>query len=767
MATPFSSHRIVRRLGLVAAAAGLGAAAIAGLWRFSLRTPLDPAPYLAVDASTELTDRNGALLHPYLNAGEQWCFPRPLAEISPYLVQATVAVEDQRFYRHGGVDAFAVVRAAMQNVFGGAAVSGASTITMQTVKLAEGRGPGFTGKALQAHRAARLERTASKSAIIEAYLNNAPYGLNLVGVEAAARRYFGKPANELTLAEAAALAGLPKSPNGLMPIAHPERARARRDFVLRRMRDEGYITAEACARASAEPIGAAWHAFPAHAPHLLAKAEKRPGAIPTTLDAAIQRNVERRLKAHVASSGGEITNGAVFVVHIPTGAVIARAGSADFFNTPGGGQFDAARAPRSPGSALKPFTYAVAMQRQLLYPSEKLYDGPLDYGLYNPGNFDGTYSGLVAAHDALRLSLNVPAVALLERVGGTSLLDFLRGGGLTTLTKPAAHYGLGLTLGSCEVTLEELTALYAAVAAMGACKPLDPFAANPVPARTLLPADLCAALYAMLEHPLPGDLDPQLVAKGGKPPRAAWKTGTSTGYRDAWAFVFNRHYLVSVWLGNNDERASPYLVGISSAVPIAEAIFRSLPEVNVPAWPDPSAAGPLSPVCAVSGLPAAEACRDRRMAPIPASLFLHRVCDVHRAGPGGVLTARWPAAPIQWDLARVGEAPHPRSSRAADTALAILEPAAEAEFVLTGDPNGDVVHFTASIDPDDGLHWYLDARYLGRTAPGERMSWKLVPGRFRLTCLAPNGETASSEFVVRRSADASTGPASRSESGQS
>jgi len=317
-----------------------GAAALFALTLAILFRPMDTDRYLAVEASGEVLDRNGRPLMAFLNDSEQWCFPRKLSDVSPYLIQATIAAEDQRFREHPGVDAAAVARAGYQNVKGRGIVSGASTLTMQVVKR-QHPSRSFAGKAVQAIEALRLDARASKDDILQCYLNSAPYGLNLVGCEAASRRYFGVPASELTIAEAALLAGLPKSPSGSMPLTKPEEARQRRDYVLRRMLQDGYISAEEFDTAHNSPMDVAWHEFPKRAPHLamrLASSCPPGSSVTTTIDARIQAKVEGLIKEHLLLLPGEVTNAAAIVVDVQTANVLAHVGSGDFFNTPGGGQ---------------------------------------------------------------------------------------------------------------------------------------------------------------------------------------------------------------------------------------------------------------------------------------------------------------------------------------------------------------------------------------------------------------------------------------------
>jgi penicillin-binding protein 1C len=778
------------RITVAAAIAAAVALAVALFW------PMDPVPYLRVHASGEMVDRSGRQMYAVLNDRGQWCFRRELGEISPYLVQATVAAEDERFYSHAGVDPIAVVRAVWQNVSRRRVVSGASTLTMQVVKDRSHPSRSLGAKARQALHALRLDARATKEAILEAYLNTAPYGLNLVGCEAASRRFFGKPSGELTLSEAALLAGLPKAPTACMPLVHPARALVRRDYVLRRMREEGCIEEETYRRALAEPVTAKWHEFPKLSPHLATsiREELSQGKqVRVTLDADVQRRVEELVRGWVKRFDGDVTNAAAIVIDVSEATVLARVGSADFFSTPGGGQVDGCRAPRSPGSALKPFTYALAMERQRLYACETLLDDSLDYGLYSPGNFDGEYNGLIPAGEALRRSLNVPAITVLERVGVEPVYAFLESAGLTTLRRPAEDYGLGLTIGNCEVRLEELAAAYCALANLGEYRPLrirqdqdgarvrapsleEQTEARPgarkASARRILSRGTCLKVYEMLEQPLPEEFSRSVVRAKGVPERVCWKTGTSTGYRDAWAFVFNQHYVVGVWTGNNSGRASPSLVGSRAALPLAARLFRALEPKSTPAWPDLQDDLREVTVCAVSGLPATPWCARTNACWLPRNQFLHRKCDMHYPH-----VERWPGTAKGWDLAHIEspvelartendivsrtEPAQDAGARKASTppvvspfspeqakSLRILIPTNKAEYVLTGEPGGDRIKLRTSVDAHEPLHWYLNDHYVGDSTPESPRFVDLAPGTHKLACMTAGGALDLVHFQV-------------------
>ncbi len=722
-----------------------------------LSWPLDEDYYRVSNVSQELRDRNGNLLYCYLNKNDSWCFERGIEEISPRLIQATVSVEDQRFYSHWGVDPFAIVRALIQDIVHFRIVSGASTIPMQVVKMvcaAHGRS---CNKVYQAVEAIRLSLHCSKDKILEMYLNFAPYGGNLIGCEAAARRYFGKPARELTTAEAALLAALPKAPGYFSPLNHQSRALARRNYVLDRMYEEKFIDRKDLLVAKKQPLNARYCEFPQRSPHLAmwVRDTVRPGSpVAVALDGTIQEKCEGILSHGVRNLGNGVENAAVMVVDVRTAEVLARVGSAGFYDVPGG-QVDLCRAPRSPGSALKPFLYALAMERNNLYASETLMDDTWDLGLYRPENFNRYYNGTISAGYALRKSLNVPAVSLLQRIGIDSYYRHLKDIGFTTLKRSADHYGLGLTLGNCEVKLEEAVAAYCTIANLGVYRPLRTIRDSDVGAeRRIYSPGTCMMIYQMLEQPLPSELDRDMNAVHS-PTRVCWKTGTSWGLRDAWAFVWNAHYVVGVWVGNNDARSSELLVGARAALPLAGKIFRSLPGKATSEWPEAGGELREALVCATSGLPTSQWCKDTRTVYLPRTQYLCRTCRMHQpvAGREGVkIIEKRPASPRNWDLAAVAIPVRPSSSGSAagyarQIGLEILEPSDGAEYVLTGEPDGDRIRIRASVE-DNPLHWYLDDKYIGDSGQNRGVFIDLEAGAHRLTCMSMEGETDTIEYNV-------------------
>ncbi len=755
----------VRRLLLCLLVAGALFAILMLGWIY---WPMDLRPYRERAWSGRMLARDGEILFASVNLEEQWSIPVGLAEINPWLVKATIAVEDHRFRRHHGVDPIAVLRAAGQNFWRGRIYSGASTITMQLVRLVHPRPRSYVWKLLQAVEAIRVERNLSKDEILALYLNIAPYGMNLQGCEAASLRYWGKPTRELTLAEAALLAGLPKSPSRLMPLKHPEKALARRKMVLRRMQEEGVISKALYASTVDRPVTVAWHDFPRHAEHAATGqlVALRAGAVvETTLDSKIQRGLERVILGARPELDPRGLNCAVLVCEPATGAVLGWIGSKGFFDPTVDGQVDCTRALRSPGSTLKPFAYALALQRNVLYSSEGLRDDPLDYGLYRPQNMDGGYRGIVTATAALQQSLNIPAMTVLERLGVTRFCDHLRGLGISSLFRPDPEYGIGLILGNCEVSLWELSGAYCTLAAGGGRRTLHwtprLSAEVAVKTRDVFTRGTRLAMYRMMEQPLPGQLELPGKAKVTNPLRACWKTGTSTNHRDAWAMVFNNAVVVGVWVGRNDGVGVPNLSGYSDALPVAARILRDVLPAEYWQWPEFEGAWKTVEMCSITGLPAAESCPSVYNEQIPVEQHVQRRCDVHYFRPsasGEQVQIRWPGSTQGWDLANIpvsanalaGEEGGVAATQRVVRGLEIVAPAKESVFLLAGDERGNRVRLRTSLDAVEDLFWYLNDRYLGLSRPEEPLLMTLEEGKHKLVCMRESGEWVQVRFSVRR-----------------
>ncbi len=587
--------RVLRRAGaLVLAALCL---VVIGVW--CLRwVPLPPGLGRRPAGSWEFVDRHGHSLRavPEGPGYSRWV---SLESIPSSYVAATLAAEDKRFWRHPGVDGLATARALMHRLRYGRIVSGGSTITQQLIKMAAPRPRTWRTKLIEALQALRLEQVWTKPRILEEYLNRLDYGNQCFGCAEAAVFYFSKPLADVSAAEAALLAGLPQAPSRLNPVRHPERARKRQQWILDRMRQTGVLDVDAWKRARAEALRYAAPRRRFEAPHLIDRlmlSSMAPGAdeggdaggggvVRTTVDLEVQRLAERALRRHLDPlRERSVRNGAIVVIENATGDVLALVGSPDFFAVPAG-QVNGAWARRSPGSALKPFTVLLALERGVT-PATVVADLPVDFptatGVFRPVNYDRRHHGPVRVRVALANSLNIPAVKLLDQAGGPALLrDRLRAWGLTTLMQAPEHYGLGLTLGNAEVRLLELTSAYAALARLGeyrpyrllrgvdAVAPEDPPGAGFDPRPAWLVADILSDNGArVLAFGAESDLRFEFPV--------ACKTGTSSGFRDNWAFGYTPEYTVGVWVGNAEGSPMDRVSGVTGAAPVLQEIFRFL-----------------------------------------------------------------------------------------------------------------------------------------------------------------------------------------------
>ncbi|MGI8527572.1 MAG: penicillin-binding protein 1C [Pseudolabrys sp.] len=567
--------------------AGFGAlASIIALSGTAWIAALGPPPLgdkLAV--SHAVLDREGRLLRAYATKDGRWRLPANVADVDPRFFQILFAYEDRRFRDHRGVDPLALGRAALQFADSGHIVSGGSTLTMQVARLLEPRGArSFAAKARQMVRAVEIERALSKDEILALYLALAPYGGNLEGLRAASLSYLGKEPRRLTLGEAALLVALPQSPEGRRPDRHPDAARAARDRVLDRVAASGAIPRDEIARAKTEPVPEVRKPLPLFAPHaadqvIAAEPDRRVHRL--TLDLPLQKTLEDLARTRALAMGPDISV-AIVVLDNASGEVRARVAAPDYFDMRRAGQVDMTRALRSPGSTLKPFIYGLAFEDGFLHPETLIDDKPARYGNYAPENFDLTFQGTVTIRRALQLSLNVPAIAVLDKVGTDRLAARLRSAGVNLVLPKGEAPGLAMGLGGVGVSLNDLTMLYAGLARMGAAQPLIERAGESGDARRLI--DPVAAWY--VGNVLIGVPPPNNAPHG----RIAFKTGTSYGYRDAWAIGFDGRMTIGVWVGRADGAPVPGLVGRVSAAPILFDAFSRTGQAPKALAPAPNGA---------------------------------------------------------------------------------------------------------------------------------------------------------------------------------
>ena len=717
----------------------------AAVGAFFLLDALFPFP---VDRSTEaqsggsalVLDRNGGLISWRVDAVEAWRLPVPLERISPWMVKATVAAEDKRFWQHGGVDALAAARALRQNLTNGRRVSGASTLTMQCIRLVWPRPRTYVNKCIEVFRAVQFERAATKDEIIELYLNTAPYGGNVIGVEAAARRYFGKGAADLSLAEAALLAGIPQRPARFNPLKHLGRALERRDFVLVRMQALGLATDEQLRAVDHESVvlrrAPGRTEAPLFADYVIARGVKS-GPVRTTIGPDVQAAAAGAALEHAKGLRPMGIDGvAAVVIDVQASELLAMVGTADRLNA-ATGCINGATVRRQPGSLLKPFIYASAFDAGMLTPRSVVYDVPSSWSGYRPQNMDRQFLGPVSAAMALSGSRNLPAVRLLDSLGAERLAADLNRMGLG-LPDVGERCGLSLALGTAEVRLVDVANAYAALARLGVYRPLRVCVDEPGGSaeRLYSPGAAYLAVRAL------GPLDDREAGP------IVWKTGTSWGHRDAWAVVVTPEYVVAVWCGRHSGRGHPALVGADAALPLAKEIANRIAGRRQTAWARPVGVGTRH-ACSVSGAPVTAACPSGVVAEYLPGVSSDVPCRVHRfAVRDGVrqAVAVWPASVANYLASRAKpEGVVPRSR------IDILSPVSGGEYVLPvgrGIASWSLVLSARAASTASVLYWYLDGEFLARSSAGEAVRWPMRLGRHELIACDGSGASSRVTFSV-------------------
>jgi penicillin-binding protein 1C len=541
---------------------------------------LGPVPLgEGLDFSTTVVDREGRLLRPYATREGRWRLPTQTDGVDPRYLELLIAYEDKRFRGHLGIDPLALLRASAQVLTHGRILSGGSTLTMQVARLLEPRTErSLLAKLRQLVRAVEIERRLTKQEVLTLYLNLAPYGGNLEGVRAASLAYFAREPKRLTLGESALLVALPQSPEARRPDRSAMAAARARNRVLDRVAASGIFDAAEIARAKAEPVPAARAPMPMLAPHAaddaVAALSER-SLIRLTIDARWQASLEELARERARSLGPNISV-AILAIENATGEVLARVGSADYFDAERAGQVDMTAALRSPGSTLKPFIYGLGFEDGIIHPQTMIEDRPVRYGAYAPENFDLTFQGTVSVRKALQMSLNVPAVAVLDRVGAGRFTARLRQAGGALVLPSGEIPGLAMGLGGVGVRLSDLVMLYAGLARLGTTAPLIEQVTEALPAGADAEADARRLMEPVAAWYV-GD-----ILRGTPPPenapagRIAFKTGTSYGYRDAWSVGFDGKRTIGVWVGRPDGAPVPGLVGRTAAAPILfDAFARS------------------------------------------------------------------------------------------------------------------------------------------------------------------------------------------------
>ena len=737
-----------------------------------------PRHLFHVPYSTVVTDRNEELLGARIASDGQWRFP-PRNTTPEKIKECLITFEDKHFYHHWGVNPFAIGRAFYQNVKNKRIVSGGSTLTMQTIRLARNESRTFREKLIEMIWATRLEFRASKEEILSMYISHAPFGGNVVGLDAAAWRYFGHSADDLSWAESAMLAVLPNAP----AMIHLSKGRKtlldKRNRLLKQLLEKKTIDSSTYELAISEPLPDEPHPLPQIAPYLVSRFyQERNGEYSrSTINKGIQTQVEDLAERWSNEFGrSDIRNLAILVIDIPSNQVVAYCGNVHFDQKQGGNQVDVIQAPRSTGSILKPFLYYAMLQEGSLLPDMLLPDVPVNINGFTPQNFSMQFEGAVPASEALARSLNIPAVTMLQRYGVPKFHSFLQQIGLKTINRSSSHYGLSLILGGAEATLWDVTNAYAMMGRsllqlpQRSCSLLLPTSRITESTDPFQPGAVWQTFDALKEVNRPEEIDWKSIPSMQT---IAWKTGTSYGFRDAWAVGVTPRYAVGVWVGNATGEGKPGLVGAQTAGPVLFDIFNLLPSSS---WfTRPAGIFVEAEVCRKSGhlkgrfcdetdtllvLPAGlrtEACPYHHLVTLSAneSQRIYENC----ANTEPTLRKSWFTLPPVWEW--YYKRHHPeykplppfKAGCGEDTfqPMQFIYPPMNARIKLPKQLDGSKGFLTVELahnNPNATVFWHLDETYQAQTQDFHKISLQPAAGKHSLTAVDGEGNTISTTFFV-------------------
>ncbi len=759
-----------------------------------------PPTLFTAGTSYVIEDKDGKLLNASIADDGQWRFP--YNERVPYkFAQCIINFEDKRFLFHNGADMLAMARAIQQNISRGKVVSGGSTLTMQVIRLSRKQPRNIWQKAIESILALRMELTYSKKEILALYCSNAPFGGNVVGLDAAAWRYYGRSPQQLSWGEMAALAVLPNSPSLVNVAKNRELLLKKRNRLLDNLYAEKQIDGITCELAKLEPLPGEPKPLPQLAPHLLQRFKeefvknKNNGLtrIKTTIDANLQRSVSQVIEQHHHFlKGNGINNAATLVLDVETGNALAYAGNIYHpENAELESHVDIIRSPRSPGSALKPFLYTSMLSDGLILPHSLIPDIPMQIGGYMPQNFDQHYDGAVPASKALARSLNIPAIKMLQQYKYARFYEVLKQSGITTLNRPAGTYGLSLVLGGCEVTMWDLAGAYANMAramnhqfknkgkvvAEDFHEPAYVNRQSPVvnKKRQAPNFDLTSIWFtfqAMQEVMRPGEEG--LWQQFTSSQKIAWKTGTSFGFRDGWAIGVTPEHVVAVWVGNADGEGRPGLIGIETAAPVLFDIFRLLPSSK---WfAEPAFDYSFLPVCRESGYRAGADCDHPDTLMVPRNGARAQQCAYHKKihldpsgayrvtencfAPSRMLHSNWFVLPtaMEWyykqnhhDYKPLPAYKDGCGENSNGKQIELIYPQMDAKiyvpYELSGE-KGKTVFTAAHRNSNAKIFWHLDENYFTTTSHFHQVALSPSPGKHILTLVDESGESITRVFEI-------------------
>jgi len=707
-------------------------------WLFCLPRDL----FKGTSYSSVVLSREGELLGARIADDQQWRFP-PCQNVPDKYAEALIEFEDKHFKWHPGVDPLALARAVYQNVSEKKVVSGGSTITMQVIRMSRGKERTIKQKIVEAILATRLELRCSKKEILALYATHAPFGGNVVGLEAAAWRYYGGSADDLSWGEAATLAVLPNSPSSIHVGRNRDKLLEKRNRLLNRLYEKGLMDETDYELSVEEPLPSEPLALPSYAFHYVEECcTEQPGKnVTTSIDLGLQKKVEAITDrwCHEFSING-IADMAAVVIDVHTGEILAYVGNADMSRNRFGVKVDIARAPRSTGSTLKPLLYCAMLQDGDILPRTLVQDTPVNINGFAPQNFDLEYSGAVPASEALSRSLNVPSVHMLRQYGVPKFHDLLKKLGMTSLTRPSGDYGLSLILGGGEGKLVELTKIYADISHYYQEKDFKDY---PYYDRTAI----WYMFDALKEVNRPDEMDWRMISSVRK---VAWKTGTSYGFRDGWAIGVTTDYAVGVWAGNAQGQGVPGLVGGRTAGPVMFDIFNVLPSSEWFADP-PYGEYVMAEVCHESGHLKGMNCERCDTIPLPLNAMRSEPCPYHRLVDGvGSMFLLPPAMEWYYRQHHPEYEPLP-AKKTGYQAMEFIYPYDNSTMTIPRQMDGSVrgiVFNLAHSNPETEVYWHLDSEYIATTRYLHQLSLIPEPGRHTVTVVDADGNTLSIGFTV-------------------
>lgn len=736
--------------------------------------------------STIIEDSEGRLLSGKIANDEQWRFPE-IDSVPTKFVKAIIYFEDEYFFYHPGVNSFSILRAFKQNIMAGKIVSGGSTITMQTIRLSrKGKSRNFLEKIKEALLSLRLELTENKNTILNLYASHAPFGGNVVGLEAASWRYFGRKPSQLSWGEACMLAVLPNAPALIYPGKNHKKLKAKRDRLLEKLYENGEIDNETCELAKAESLPGSPHAIPSKTPHLLdriVKEGKKGKKITTTINFTLQKKVNKIIdNYHGILNQNEIHNISAIVLDIENSTVLAYTGNSNCPEENSGRNVDIITSPRSTGSILKPFLYTFMLQDGEILPNTLIPDIPTQYSGYAPKNFDKSYDGAVPASNALARSLNIPAIRMLQNYGIEKFYHQLKKLHFKTINKPANHYGLSIILGGAEVTLWDLSNAYMKMAqtlndtgfiSEASFIKNDLSNKNPIPSEPMVfePGAIWWTFEALSTLNRPWQETGWQEFDSSK--KVAWKTGTSFGHRDAWAIGITPKHVVGIWVGNADGEGRPGLTGLSVAAPILFKIFKHLDYnewFKKPEWD-------MIPVkvCKQSGYLASDICNNTEEILVPKKSVKTSLCPFHKIihldkekhyrvnsncySVDEMKSVSWFVLPPvqEWYFKKRNpfykSLPHFKKGCQEEilTNMAVIYPKNHAKIFIPTEIDGtkgkavfEVVHRNTGRT----IFWHLDNLFIGSTKEIHRMEIVPFSGKHKMTLVDETGESISWNFDI-------------------